>query len=77
MHIKSQMCCVNIIKCTIIAERLYYSYNINTIDWNLRVIRSHSESATHFMTTMNDLFLEQILSEPIWYRVGQKENILD
>ena len=48
-----------------------------TIDWNLRVIRSHSESATHFMTTINYLFLEQLVSEPTRYRVGQKENILD
>ena len=52
-------------------------FNYCTIDWNLRVIRSHSESATHFMTTMNELYLEQLVSEPIRYRVGQKENILD
>ena len=36
------------------------------------MIRSHSESATHFMTTINEL-----VAEPTWYRVGQKENILD
>ena len=41
------------------------------------MIRSHSESATRFMTTINDLFLDQLVSEPTWYRVGQKENILD
>ena len=52
-------------------------FNYCTIDWNLRVIRSHSESATRFMTTINDLFLEQLVSEPTRYRVGQKENILD
>ena len=41
------------------------------------MIRSHSESATHFMTTIYALFLEQLLSEPTRYTVGQKENILD
>ena len=41
------------------------------------MIRSHSESATRFMTTINYLFLEQLVSEPKRYRVGQKENILD
>ena len=41
------------------------------------MIRSHSESATRFMTTINDLFLDQLVSEPTRYRVGQKENILD
>ena len=41
------------------------------------MIRSHSESATCFMTTINDLFLEQQVSEPTRYRVGQKENIPD
>ena len=52
-------------------------FNYCTIDWNLRVIRSHSESSTRFMTTINELFLEQLVSEPTRYRVGQKENILD
>ena len=52
-------------------------FNYCTIDWNLRVIRSYSEIATRFMTTINDLFLEHLLSEPTRYRVGQKENILD
>ena len=52
-------------------------FNYCTIDWNLRVIRSHSKSATRFMTTNNDLFLEQLVSEPTRYRVGRKENILD
>ena len=41
------------------------------------MIRSHLESATRFMTTINDLFLEQLVSEPTQYRIGQKENILD
>ena len=40
------------------------------------MIRSHSESTTRFMTTINDLFLEQLVSKPTRYRVGQKENIL-
>ena len=31
-------------------------FNYCTINWNLWVIRSHSESATCFMTTNNDLF---------------------
>ena len=44
---------------------------------NLRVIRSHSESATCFMTTINYLFLGQLVSKPTWYIVCQKENILD
>ena len=52
-------------------------FNYCTIDWNLRVIRSHLESVTCFMTTINYLFPEQLVSEPIRYRVGQKENILD
>ena len=30
-----------------------------------------------FMTTINYLFLEQLVSEPTQYRVGKKENILD
>ena len=51
--------------------------NYCAIDWNLRVIRSHSKNGTWFMTTINDLFLEQPVSEPTRYRVGQKENILD
>ena len=53
------------------------NFNYCTIDWNLRVIKSHSESATCFMTTINYLFLEQLVSEPAQYRVGQNENILD
>ena len=52
-------------------------FNYCTIDWNLRVIRSHSESATRFMTTIIYLFLEQLVAEPTRYRVGQKKNILD
>ena len=44
-------------------------FNYCTIVWNLRVIRSHSESATRFMTTINDLFQKQLVSEPT--RVGQ------
>ena len=52
-------------------------FNYCTIDWKLRVTRSHSESATRFMTTINYLFLEQIVSEPTRYRVGYKENIPD
>ena len=52
-------------------------FNYCIIDWNLRVITSHSESATRFMTTINDLFREQLVSEPTRYRVCQKENILD
>ena len=52
-------------------------FNYCTIDWNMRVIRSHSESANSFMTTINYLFLGQLVSEPTRYRVGQKENILD
>ena len=51
--------------------------NYCTIDWKLRVIRSHLESDTHFMTTINDLFMEQLVSKPTRYIVGQKENILD
>ena len=40
-------------------------FNYCNIDWNLSVIRSHSESATCFMTTINDLFLEQLVSTSI------------
>ena len=41
--------------------------------------RSYSESATRelLITTNNDLFLEQLVSEPTRYIVGQTENILD
>ena len=39
------------------------------------LIRSHSESATRFTTAINDLCLEQIVSEPTQYRVDQKENL--
>ena len=65
-----------------LAQRIYINifivgnFNYCTIDWNLRVIRSHSESATRFITTINDVLLEQLVSEPTRYRVGQKENIL-
>ena len=52
-------------------------FNYCTIDWNLRLIRSHSESATRFMTTINYLFLKQLVSKRTRYRVGQKETILN
>ena len=51
--------------------------NYCTIDWTLRMIRSHLESATRYMTTINFVFLEQLVAEPTRYRVGQKENIFD
>ena len=35
------------------------------------MIRSHLKSATHFITTINNLFLEQLVAEPTRYRVGQ------
>ena len=53
------------------------NFNYCTIDWNLRVIRSHLEIATCFMTTINYLLLEHLVADPIPYKVGQKENILD
>ena len=47
-------------------------FNYCTIVWNLRVIRYHSESGTSFMTTINDVFLEHLVSEH-----GIEGNIFD
>ena len=52
-------------------------FNFCNIYWNLKCIKTPSESASHFLNTVNDLFLEQLVSEPTRYRVGQIQNILD
>ena len=54
-------------------------FNYNMIDWNLKLLTftALSPSATEFLNAINDLFLEQLISEPTGHRVGQRSNILD
>ena len=52
-------------------------FNYNMINWNLRNCVSPSPSAELFLAELDDLFLEQLVTEPTRYRLGQRSNILD
>ena len=52
-------------------------FNYCNIDWNLKITQTPSVSASQFLDTVNDLFFEQLVSEPTRYRKGQRKNILD
>ena len=53
-------------------------FNFKEIDWkNHTVHTSHTHPAYQMYNTINDLFLEQVVTEPTRYRTGEAQNTLD
>ena len=52
-------------------------FNYCSIDWELKTSNPVTASTTLFLDRINDLFLEQLVSEPTRFRAGQTSNILD
>ena len=52
-------------------------FNYKSINWQLKISNPVTPSTTLFLEKINDLFLEQLVSEPTRFREGQRSNILD
>lgn len=52
-------------------------FNYSNIDWEQKCHTSRVGCADIFLDTINDLYLEQLVSAPTRYRHGQLSNILD
>ena len=56
---------------------VFGDFNYPNINWEIKSLAGISVSSALFLDTINDLFLNQLVSEPTRYRHGQKSNLLD
>ena len=56
---------------------VFGDFNYPDINWEIKSLAGISVSSALFLDTINDLFLNQLVSEPTRYRHGQKSNLLD
>ena len=52
-------------------------FNYKEIDWENECAPSGSDHLSYFIKTLHDCFLYQHVTEPTWYREGEKPNLLD
>ena len=56
---------------------VFGNFNYPDINWEIKSLADIMVPSTLFLDTINDLFLNQLVSEPTRCRHGQKSNLLD
>lgn len=53
-------------------------FNYKEVNWELRSVQTRANHpASKILDKVNDLFLDQVITEPTRYRYGEQENLLD